>query len=117
MQEQHPMNSSSIPIVVFALVATSATFAQDKSPDPAQAPEKAKVPPLEPAIARAVALLIERQESLDPNVKATGEWPYEGVYRERFLERLFQLQEDDGAGTTASSRAAKPSARRWVCWR
>jgi hypothetical protein len=82
IQEQLSMNIC--PICALALILFAApTLAQEKPPEPVPAPPaKVTVPPLEPAIARAVALLIERQESLDPKVETKREWPYEGVYRE-----------------------------------
>ncbi|MFN0242855.1 MAG: prenyltransferase/squalene oxidase repeat-containing protein [Planctomycetota bacterium] len=59
-------------MIAFALLA-SLTASRPESITPAD---------IDRAIARGTTLLVERQESLDGR-EVRGEWPYEGVYRER----------------------------------
>lgn len=73
------MNQWSIGLACLVCVA-SLTVARGQSEEPAKAPA---APPLdvEAASARAFALLIEKQETLESKGKALDEWPYEGVYK------------------------------------
>lgn len=69
--------------ILLAYVACVASFAlaRGQSEEPAKQPA---TPPLDvdAASARAFALLLEKQETLESKGKVLDEWPYQGVYRE-----------------------------------
>src|SRR5262245_48154792 len=66
-----------LPPFVLALVALAGAAHAGEGGTSSGPPEPAEI---DKALRRGIALLVEKQESLDPELSAR-EWPYEGVYR------------------------------------